>query len=37
MADKKRKNIIPPKGPKNNYQIWLVVVLILLIVGLTYF
>ena len=37
MADRKKKNLIPPKPPKNNYQIWLVIVLILLIVGLTYF
>jgi len=40
MADKKRKNnnLIPKNPtPKNNYQLWLVVLLILIIIGLTYF
>ncbi|MDW7695184.1 ATP-dependent zinc metalloprotease FtsH [Flammeovirgaceae bacterium SG7u.111] len=40
MADNpnKKKNLLPKNSPnRGNYQIWLVVALILLIVGLTYF
>ncbi len=39
MADKKKKNnnLLPKNNPKSNYQLWLVVILILLIIGLTYF
>lgn len=32
-----KKNILPKPSQKNNYQIWLLIALILFIVGLTYF
>ncbi len=34
---KKKKNIIPKNSPKPNFQIWLIVVLLLLVIGITYF
>lgn len=34
---KKKKNLIPKNSPKPNFQIWLIVVLLLLVIGITYF
>ncbi|MEN7550257.1 ATP-dependent zinc metalloprotease FtsH [Rapidithrix thailandica] len=38
MANNPKKNLIPKNNsPKNNYQVWLLVSLIIVIIGLTYF
>ncbi len=38
MADKERdKKIIPPKVPRPNYQIWIIMGLVALILGISYF
>lgn len=34
---KKKKNYIPKNSPKPNFQIWLIVILLLLVIGITYF
>lgn len=34
---KKKKNILPKNSPRPNFQIWLIVVLLLLVIGITYF
>ncbi len=38
MADKERdKKIIPPKVPKPNYQMWIILALVAVILGISYF
>lgn len=39
MADKERKDskIIPPRGPRPNYQIWIILGLVAVILGVSYF
>ncbi len=37
QAKKKSNSLLPKPSPKNNYQVWLLVALVMLIVGLTYF
>ena len=38
LSDKKKSNNpLKPSSPKNNYQIWLLVAMVLVVVGLTYF
>ncbi len=38
MADKEReKKILPPKVPKPNYQMWVILVLTAVILGITFF
>lgn len=38
MADKERdKKIIPPKVPRPNYQMWIILVLVAVILGISYF
>jgi AFG3 family protein len=38
MADKERdKKIIPPKVPKPNYQMWIIMALVAVILGISYF
>ena len=38
MADKERdKKIVPPKVPKPNYQMWIILALVAVILGISYF
>ena len=38
MADKERKDkIIPPRGPRPNYQMWIILGLVVIILGVTQF
>lgn len=39
MADKERKekNILPPRGPRPNYQIWIILALVAVVIGVSYF
>jgi AFG3 family protein len=39
MADKERKDnkLVPPRGPRPNYQMWVIMALIAVILGVTYF
>ena len=37
MADKKKDNLIPPRGPKGNYQLWIILALVAVILAVSYF
>ena len=38
MADKDRKDkLIPPRGPRPNYQMWIILGLVVIILGVTQF
>ncbi|MEZ4944890.1 MAG: ATP-dependent zinc metalloprotease FtsH [Cyclobacteriaceae bacterium] len=38
MADKKKdNNLLPPRGPKGNYQLWIILALVAVILAVSYF